>query len=59
MDNSDRILGRLEEFKEWAREEFSEIKKDLKELQHFKWKVTGMAIAVSAITSIIIEVMRK
>lgn len=39
-DDTQRIIGRLEEFKKMATDEFRDIKHQLKELQHFKVKVS-------------------
>jgi hypothetical protein len=65
MRDTDRIIGSLEEFKEWSKREFDEIKDDIeklreevKSLNHYKWKVIGGATAVSMILAGALEVLK-
>lgn len=55
MSNVERILGRLEEFKLQTQRDLSEIKKDLKSINQFRWKVVGAASAISFLTTIAIQ----
>jgi len=43
MSETDRVIGKLEEFQSWAKAELAELKADVKALNSWKWKVTGMA----------------
>lgn len=56
-DNVDRVLGRLQEFKEQTLKELTEIKKDVKALQKFKWRVAGGAAVLSFLLTGFIELM--
>jgi reverse gyrase len=54
--DTDRILGSLEEFKRWSERELSELRREVTELRtevkllnHFKWKVVGGTSAVSTL----------
>ena len=51
MDDVDRILGKLEAFKEFSEREFQQIRQDISELKQFKWKVYGGAGVISTIIS--------
>lgn len=47
----------IREIKEENREEFQEVRKELKDLHGFKWKVAGMATATTTIIGLILKVM--
>lgn len=58
MRDAERVIGRLEEFKEWASKEFTEIKAEIRSLNRFKWKIAGGAAVVSGIVAAIIELVK-
>jgi hypothetical protein len=51
MPDNERVLGELLEFKRYMTREMGELRKEIKGLSHFRWKVTGIATAVSAIVA--------
>jgi hypothetical protein len=53
VNESDRILGKVEEGIEWLKEEIKEIKTDVKALNQFKWKVAGGAVVLSVLSSML------
>lgn len=59
MDESDRILGRLEEFKENALRRLDGIESKISELQKFKWRLAGGAAVLGVIVSLTIEIAAK
>lgn len=46
MSNDDRLLGELKQFRRTVEEDLRVIKSELKSLQGFKMKVTGMVAVV-------------
>lgn len=42
MSDMDRLLGELKEFKRATLKELEQIKKEIHNLNKFKWKVTGI-----------------
>jgi hypothetical protein len=52
------LLGELREFKRVMVEEMKEIKRDVKSLMHFRWKVIGIASLASFLATAIIEFLR-
>jgi hypothetical protein len=59
MDDVERIIGKLEAFKEFSEKEFAEIKKDIQDLKKFKWQVYGGASLFSFITAILTERLKR
>lgn len=57
QENVDRVLGRLQEFKDQTLRELAEIRKDVKALQKFKWRVAGGVAVLSFILTGFIEVV--
>lgn len=55
MRDSERIIGELAEFKRATLEELRDIKKDLRGLQRFKWRVAGGAATLSMLLTAIAE----
>lgn len=51
MNDSDRILGRLEEFKEHTADRLEAIENKIDALQEFKWRIVGGAAVLSVISS--------
>lgn len=58
MNDVERLLGRLEEFKEQTLRELQEIKDDIRALQKFKWRVVGGAAVLSFILTGLIELLQ-
>lgn len=62
--NDERIIGRLEEFKEWAKEEFKSINSNLihvsaqiDSINRHRWKLHGKIAVIYSIIIIGIEVV--
>lgn len=54
MNDTDRIIGELKEFKRVTITELYEIKRDVRSLQQFKWRVAGGATLLAfALTGVI------
>ena len=65
-DDSQRILGRLEEFKDATiselvrvHESLEGIKSDIQELQQFKWRVAGGAAMLAIILTAVVEAFAR
>lgn len=56
MNDTERVIGKLEEFRDWAKDELAEIKADVKALQRFKWRVAGGAGVLAVLLTILVEV---
>lgn len=56
MNDTERVIGKLEEFRDWAKDELAEIKADIKSLQSFKWRVAGGAGVLAVLLTILVEV---
>lgn len=56
MNDTERVIGKLEEFKEWAKAELTEIKSDVKALNQFKWRVAGGAAMLSIVLTALVEI---
>lgn len=56
MNDTERVIGKLEEFKEWVMRDLHEIKSDVKALNQFKWRVAGGAAVLSVLLTVVIEV---
>lgn len=52
------LLGELKEFKRQTVFELQEIRKDVKTLMAFKWKVIGTAGAVSLLATLVLDYFR-
>jgi len=52
---SDLILGELKEFKRATLSDLSQIKKEIRALNQFKWRVAGGAAVLSVLLVIAIE----
>jgi hypothetical protein len=66
MDEITKTLGILIEQGRWVAKEFEEfkndvreIKKDIKDLQNFKWKILGFASCAAFIATLIVELIRR
>jgi guanylate kinase len=57
--NTDRIIGRLEEFKSTVETRLQNIETELKDLNQFKWKVIGGASALSFLLAGAIEIAKN
>lgn len=53
MNDADRILGELKEFKRSTIEELKEIREELKGLSQFRWKVAGSLSVLFAMAELI------
>lgn len=58
MSDTERVIGMLQEFRAWVKEEFLELKQDSKEtrrdildLKQFKWQIIGGATVCSVLAS--------
>lgn len=58
LDGVDRILGELKEFKRATVSELNDIKKDLRALQEFKWRLAGGAAVLAFALTGVIELVR-
>lgn len=47
-----RVLGRIETLQEWMKEEIDELKKEVRILNQFKWRVAGGAAVFSVLLSV-------
>ena len=56
MNDTERVIGKLEEFRDWAKAELTEIKSDVKALNQFKWRVAGGAGVLAVLLTILVEV---
>lgn len=54
-DDTDRILGRLEEHKEQTNVRLDRIETLLSDLQAFRWRLLGAASFISAIISLLFK----
>ena len=63
MQDTERVIGRLEEFRSWTQKELAEIKTDVKALNQFQWRVAGgagvLSVIISAVVTGIVELLRK
>ncbi len=53
------LLGELKAFRHQTEKDLSEIKKDIKSLQQFKWRVAGGAAVLSVLLAAVIELIKK
>lgn len=58
MNDTQRILGELKEFKRATLEELEDIKEKVDALNAFKWKVTGAMVLVVAVIEVLGQVAR-
>lgn len=56
-NDTQRIIGALVEFKEQTHAEFLEIKKEIRQLNHFKLKVIGGATTASLIFAVFVKII--
>lgn len=56
--DTDRIIGSLEEFKKSVEKRLDEIEREVKALNHFKWKVVGGTSILSMILAAGFEVLK-
>jgi pantothenate kinase len=66
MDEITKILSTLMEQGRWVAKEFQEMKndvkeirKDIKDLQTFKWKILGFASCAAFIATMLVELIRR
>jgi hypothetical protein len=59
MDAQSRVIGRLEGMLKAVQSDVSDIKKDVKSLNSFKWKIAGGSAVVAAIISALIEFFKR
>lgn len=66
MDHNDIIIGKLEEFKSWSKQEFVHIDSQLRtindniiSLNYFRFKVYLGASVVSAVAVVIIDFLKE
>jgi hypothetical protein len=55
MKDVDRILGRLEEFKEQTTQRLEVIEKKIDTLHEFKWRLAGGLTVLSIMLSVILK----
>lgn len=55
----DRVLGRLEEFKQSSEKRFDTIEKKIDHLNEFRWKIAGIMLALSVVLSVAVEIIHK
>lgn len=60
MNDTERVIGKLEEFREWVKDQFMELKEDAKEtrrdvqeMKQFKWQIIGGAGAASFFVALV------
>lgn len=58
MNDTDRILGELKEFKRNTLYELKELRKEMKSLSNFRWKITGSLSIVVVMIELIHVVMQ-
>lgn len=58
MNDTERVIGKLEEFREWAKDEFRELKIEVKSLNQLKWKITGGAAVIAVFVDKIWDALR-
>lgn len=56
MDDVSQAIGRLEGLLETVQKDVTDIKKDVKNLNQFKWKVYGGVLALSVLLSGLIKI---
>lgn len=52
------LLGELKAFREQMTAEVHEIRRDVRSLMNFKWKIIGVSAAASFMVTIILELAR-
>lgn len=55
MKDTDRILGRLEEFKDQTTQRLETIEKKIDVLHEFKWRIAGGLTVFTVILSVVIK----
>lgn len=56
MSTAERILGKLEEFKDAAEKRLTNIEDKIDELQAFRWRMLGAASMFGAIGGVLIQI---
>ena len=59
MQDTDRIIGKLEEFREWSKKRFDHIERQLEDLNRFKWKIAGGAAVLSGLFVALFEALKS
>lgn len=57
--SDERILGQLLEHVSYTNRRLEVIEKKIDELQSFRWRTIGSTVAISAVLSIVIQLMGK
>lgn len=59
MNDTDRIIGELKEFKRVTIEEIKALKEDVKALSQWRWRVAGGLTVVIALAELVNVVIKK
>lgn len=59
MNDTERVLGRLEEFKEWMSKEMHILRAEVKELNRVRWQIIGGSTVISVLVSAIGVLLKK
>lgn len=57
--NRDVLLGELKAFREHTDKQLNRLQRDVHLLMVFRWKVLGAATLVSAIASLVVQLVRQ
>lgn len=52
-------IARLSEGMSWVKDNLTELRREVKDLNSFKWRVTGAAVIVSVIISAVFQLFMK
>ena len=59
MNDTDRVLGELKEFKRRTIEELRDLRGEVRQIAHWRWKVTGGLTVVIALSELVNVFLRK
>lgn len=58
MKNTNLLLGELKQFRSQTVTELKELKRDVKSLMAFRWRLVGAAGAASFLATLVVEFLR-
>lgn len=59
MHDTDRIIGKLEEFKDWSKREFYLLRREVESLKQFKWQIYGGSAFVTCLLMALVELLKQ
>lgn len=58
MSDTERVIGKLEEYMNWSKAEISALRKDVQDLKQFKWKILGFAMCAAFVATLVVEIAK-